>query len=162
MSCIYEEDRSFVSDCSESLHRIAEVRREENVSLRTCARQLDTNVTDVKQQLKSDTDLTVRQLRAWQGVLGVPLHELLEEPSAGLSQPIHCRAQLLKVMKTALSMREAANNEKTITLSDRMIELLLELMPELDEVNSWPSVGQRRGSEDCGRTAERLYSTSRP
>ena len=160
VSCIYE--RSYLSECPESLHRVAEVRREENVSLRTCARQLNTTVADVKQQLKVSTDLTIRQLRAWQGVLGVPLSELLEEPSTGLSEPIHCRAQLLKVMKTALSLRDAAKNEKALTLSNRLIELLLELMPELNEVNSWPSVGQRRGPEDCGRTAELLYSASRP
>jgi len=41
-------------------------------------------------------------------------------------------------------------------MSQRIVDQLIDLMPELEGVSPWHEVGQRRTKEDYGRIVERL------
>jgi hypothetical protein len=64
------------------------------------------------------------------------------------------RAQLLKVMKTAMAIRRQARSEGERRLGRLLVEQLLEIMPELKEVSGWPAVGHRRRADEMGRIGE--------
>ena len=57
------------------------------------------------------------------------------------------RARLVKMMKTVRSLQLAANSPEVGVLVERLAEQLIELMPELVNVDSWPIVGKRRTNE---------------
>src|SRR5690606_4915417 len=82
------------------LHRVAAVRKQQGVSLRTAARQMQTDMATVRRQEDETTDLHISELLAWQRVLRVPLADLLEDPGAPLSTPVLNRARLVRLMKT--------------------------------------------------------------
>lgn len=137
------------------LHRIAEVRQQQGVSLRTAARHLKADLATVRDQEKPTTDLNVSDLIKWQKLLDVPLVDLLVDSAAPLSQPVLERARLVRMMKTAASIAEKAGNVEVKRLARMLIDQLVEVMPELKEVSPWHSVGQRRSLEDVGRVVER-------
>jgi hypothetical protein len=56
-------------------------------------------------------------------------------------------------MKTALAIREAAEDESVGRMAQMMAEQLVEIMPELRDVNPWHTVGQRRTLDEFGRIA---------
>ena len=141
-----------------ALHRLADVRRQEGVSLRAVARRTGTCVTDVKFQELQTTDLPLSVLYKWREVLDVPVTELLVEPDDCLSPPLMKRARLLRVMKTAMSILEQAEEQPIKRLAQTMVNQLIEIMPELREVGSWHLVGKRRGLDEYGRAAERMLS----
>jgi len=68
------------------------------------------------------------------------------------------RAQLLRIMKTARSIRNQAHSEPQRRLARLLISQLLEIMPELKEVSGWPVVGHRRTADEVGRVAENPVS----
>jgi transcriptional regulator with XRE-family HTH domain len=138
---------------SRPLHRIAEIRRQQGVSIRTAARRINATVGSAREQEQSDADLTLSQLYLWQQALDVPVSDLLVDLDAPLSAPVLKRAQMLKLMKTALAIKEAAEDESVRLLAQMMIDQLLQIMPELRDVNPWPTVGQRRTLGDLGRIA---------
>lgn len=140
------------------LHRIEQVRREQGVSIRTCARRLGLEVEEIRLQEHPDTDLRLSQLRRWQQVLGVPLIDLLEEPEGDLSRPILDRAKLVRLMKTALGIRDQADSPAQQRLAQTLIDQLLEWMPELGEVAPWPSVGKRRTLDEPSAADDRQVS----
>src|SRR5580698_7929107 len=80
------------------LHRIAEVRRQQSVSLRAARQSLGVSSETVHQQEQENFDLLLSELYRWQQVLDVPVSELLVEPRGQLSQPISKRASMIKVM----------------------------------------------------------------
>jgi hypothetical protein len=43
-------------------------------------------------------------------------------------------------------------------LAQTLVEQLVEMMPELEQVNPWHAVGQRRSLDELGRAAERQFS----
>ena len=137
------------------LNRIAEVRREQGVSLRSAARQLGTDVTTVRQQERPDADLRLSELLKWQQALDVPLIDLLEEPVSPLSRPVMERARMIRLMKTAAAIQEQSDRSGVQRLAKMLVDQLVEIMPELAEVNAWHSVGQRRSLNECGRIVER-------
>jgi hypothetical protein len=98
------------------------------------------------------------ELYRWQSVLDVPLEELLHDPQDTLSTRVQIRAQLLKVMKTAMAIRRQAQVEEERHLVRQLIEQLVEIMPELKEVTGWPATGHRRTTEDIGRIAQNPIS----
>ena len=61
-------------------------------------------------------------------------------------------------MKTVAAIREKAQTPSIQRLADTLVDQILEIMPELKEVNPWHSVGQRRSLEEYGRIVERTYS----
>ena len=108
------------------LHRIGTVRGQQGVSLRSAARQLGTNTTEVRRQEQEDTDLRLSELYAWQGVLEVPLDDLLVEPEGPLSKPVEDRARFVRLMKTAKALLEAAETDGERRLAQTLIDQLIE------------------------------------
>ncbi|MFW5692793.1 MAG: hypothetical protein ACOCWL_01120 [Thermoguttaceae bacterium] len=141
------------------LHRLAEVRRLQGVSRRTVARRLATDVTRIRCEERESTDLLLSRLYAWQNALEVPITELLVESSDELSDPIERRAQLVRVMKTALAILEQAEqtplNRPLNRMAQTLVDQLLGIMPELEGIGPWHSVGQRRRRDELGVAAQR-------
>ncbi len=140
------------------MHRIRTVRRLQNVSLRTAARRLGTTIRHVRIQENESSDLKLSELYQWQALLDVPIDELLVESALPLSRPVTQRAQLVRVMKTATAILEAASNPQVICLAERLVDQLVELMPELRDVGPWHAIGRRRAADELGRIAEQCYS----
>lgn len=138
------------------LHRLGEVRRQQGVSVRKVARSLRISQTQVRDQEDPTSDLRLSTLHDWQRVLEVPIGELLVEAGRPLSRPVMERAKLLRLMKTAVSIQERAEQASVRRLAETLIGQLTELMPELESVGGWHAVGQRRTLDEFGRTALRL------
>jgi len=140
------------------LHRIAEVRRLQGVTLRNVARRLGLPMAVARRQEESDCDLRLSDLLQWQEVLEVPVAELLVEAEGQLSGPVLQRSRMVKLMKTAAAIRERADDTTTSRMVSMLIAQILELMPELADVTPWHTVGQRRTLDDYGRTAQHVVS----
>ncbi len=141
------------------LNRIAEVRKSQGLSERTLAKRL--NITTEQLQRLEDpcNDLSISQLVAVQVALEVPLVDLLEDTNS-LSRPVQERAKLVKVMKTAAAIKECKLTSRAMRLAEMLREQLLDLMPELKEVSSWPQFGSRRGSGAVARILAQEVNTS--
>jgi len=103
-------------------------------------------------------NLRLSDLYMWQKALGVPVGELLSSPDSALSSPIRERAQLLRLMKSAASILQGGKTPAVRRMAQNMVNQLIEMMPELKCVDSWHSVGKRRGLDEYGRIAERPLS----
>jgi len=121
---------------SRRLHRIADVRRLQGVTLRNVSRRLGVPLAVVRRQEQADCDLRLSDLMQWQEVLEVPVAELLVEGEGQLSGPVLQRSRMVSML----------------------IEQILELMPELADVTPWHTVGQRRTLDDVGRVAQRTVA----
>jgi transcriptional regulator with XRE-family HTH domain len=139
-------------------HRIAEVRRQQNVSVRTLARRMKMSDELLRRQEAETCDLPLSALYKWQAALDVPVVELLMEPGPSLSPNVKCRAALLKVMKTVRSMEEQAGSGPVGLLVQGLVAQLTELMPELASVDAWPTVGKRRTGTEISPLEERVIS----
>ena len=95
------------------LHRLAMVRRLQGISRGTLARRMNVSVTEIRRQEEETNDLPLSLLYKWQKILDVPIAELLVDSEDSLSQPLLQRAQLVRLMKTALSLLEQAESEAT-------------------------------------------------
>jgi len=133
------------------LHRLAEVRQQQGVTLRNVARRMRVDLKTVRNQEDSRSDLTLSALYAWQQVLDVPVADLLVDDEGPLSPAVKQRAQLVRVMKTAVAMLEQGESAKTKRMAQTLIDQLLDIMPELKEVGPWPTVGQRPPVNEIGR-----------
>lgn len=134
------------------LHRIKEVRRQQGCSTRRAAQMLKCDAATVRHEEEETTDLPLSRLLEWQRVLDVPLADLLVDSDEVLSAPIMERARMIRLMKSALAIEErAAGNPQLKRLTLTLIEQLKEIMPELDGVTAWNSVGQRRPQQFNGR-----------
>lgn len=140
------------------LHRIAEVRQRQGVTLRNVARRLGMSLPVVRRQEQPDCDLRLSELQRWQEVLEVPVAELLVEGEGQLSGPVLERSRMVKLMKTAAALRERTDGEPVGRLVGMLIDQILEIMPELADVTPWHTVGQRRTLDDVGRTGRMLVS----
>lgn len=132
-------------------HRIKEVRRQQGCSVRRAAQLLKCDAATVRHEEEETTDLPLSRLLEWQMVLDVPLADLLVDSDEVLSAPIMERARLIRLMKTALAIDEKANHPQLKRLALTLIDQLKEIMPELDGVTAWNSVGQRRPQQFNGR-----------
>ncbi|MBI2825791.1 MAG: hypothetical protein HYX69_13985 [Planctomycetia bacterium] len=141
-----------------ALHRVAAVRRQQGISLRGLARQLRTSIRDLEQEEVETTDLRLSRIYWWQRVLEVPVVELLIDSNSPLSAPVMERARLVRIMKTAAAIAEKAEATSIKRLAETLATQLVELMPELEGVSPWHTVGQRRTLDELGRIAERPYS----
>jgi len=137
-----------------ALQQLGSARRRQGLSIRCVAQRLGRAVGEVRAQEEEQADLLVSDLYRWQAALEVPVGELLQEPDDSLSPMVSMRAQLLKVMKTAMAMRRQARCEAERRLARQLTEQLLEIMPELKEVSGWPAVGHRRRADEMGRIGE--------
>ena len=137
------------------LHRVDLVRQRQGISLRTAARRMGEHATTLRDQEQPANDLTLKQLYAWQQVLDVPISDLLVEADGSLARPVLQRAQMLRLMKTAMAICEQSQSEPARRMAENMVNQLVEIMPELREIGAWPSVGQRRSQEEFGIAYER-------
>lgn len=135
------------------LHRLAEVRRRQGVTRRTMARRLHVDLATIKRQEDPNTDLPLSTLYAWQQALEVPLAELLVETDEPLSAPVLKRARMVRLMKTAVAIRDRAQQPPIRRMAQMLIEQLLEIMPELQGINPWHAVGRRRSQNEVGQAA---------
>lgn len=142
------------------LHRLSEVRQEQGVSVRSAARRLGLSMQEVRAQEDPANDLRLSELVHWQKVLEVPLADLLLDSSGPLSTPVSQRARMLRVMKTVKALAESAHEPPVQRLASMLITQLVEVMPELQEVSAWHSVGQRRTQDEMGRIIERTIPDS--
>ena len=140
------------------LHCINQVREQQGISLRNAARQLGKDLAEVSAQEEETSDLRLSELYAWQELLGVPVSDLLIDAETPLSRPVMERARLVRLMKTAAAIREECQVKSVHRLAERMIDQLVEIMPELKEVGAWHTVGQRRSLDEYGRIFERRIS----
>jgi transcriptional regulator with XRE-family HTH domain len=92
------------------LHRIADARRRQGVSVRSAARRMGTSMDQVRRQEDPYADLTLSDLYRWQEALEVPVADLLVESDAPLSEPVLTRARLLRVMKTVRAIKESSTS----------------------------------------------------
>ena len=129
------------------LHRIAEVRQRQGVTLRNVARRLGMALPQARRQEQPD-------LHRWQEVLEVPVAELLVEGDGQLSGPVLERSRMVTLMKTAAAIRERTEGQPVGRMVTMLIEQILEIMPELSDVTPWHAVGQRRTLNDIGRAGQ--------
>jgi len=137
---------------SRPFHRIAEVRAQQGLSLRTVSRRTGIDIKELRRQELPTTDLSISQLTLWQQALEVPLIDLLVDDSQTLSRPVKERAKLVRIMKSVVSLLEVAESQPRVhRLATMLKEQLLDLMPELADVGGWPQCGTRRGADVLGR-----------
>ncbi len=141
-----------------ALHRLAAVRRLQGVSRRTLAKHLNVEVAEIRRQEEETNDLPLSVLYEWRKVLDVPIAELLGECQDSLSQPLFQRAQLVRLMKTALALVEQADNETTRRMSQLLVDELIKVMPDLEGIGPWHAVGKRRQLNELGMAALRTLS----
>ncbi|MDR3108575.1 MAG: hypothetical protein LBU65_02645 [Planctomycetaceae bacterium] len=141
---------SAVSVLFPKLHRVSEVRRMQNISLAVVAQQLGISVVEAREQEQPDSDMTIAQLRRWQECLGVPIAELLIDLDEYPDNPIRRRGELVRVMKSAKTILERSKESSTKIMAQNLVDQLIEIMPELAFITSWPSVGQSREPKDIG------------
>lgn len=147
-------DYSIDGTCTlEPLHRIAEVRNQQGYTLRTVARKTGLDICLLKVQEQPHTNLTLKQLQAWQHALEVPIESLLVDRDLEMNDQIQARAKLVKIMKTVCSMREVTKNRRMIHLLQSLRLQLIELMPELEQVRGWNIHGPRNPTDNLGRIA---------
>jgi hypothetical protein len=103
--------------------------------------------------------MTLSMLYRWQQALEVPVAELLSEGDQPLSTAVKERSQLLKVMKTAVTILERSRQPGIRRMAENLIGQLTEMMPELEGVGPWPSVGRRRTSDELGEVVHRRLPT---
>lgn len=131
-------------------NRIAQVREQQGISQRTMARRMRIDLKSYQVLERPGTDLRHSQLIALQAALEVPMVDLLEDTQT-LSRPVAERAKMIKVMKTAAALRETPSNARVERMVETLCEQLVDVMPELAEVSSWPQYGSRRGSSAIGK-----------
>jgi transcriptional regulator with XRE-family HTH domain len=135
-------------------HQLEAARRRQGLSLRCVAKRLGLSVSEARRQEDGSVDITITQLYRWQKALEAPLAELLEEPTDFLSPRVLDRARMLRIMKTALTIHAQARSPGMKRLAQVLVDQLLEMMPELEDVSAWPTVGQRRKGEEMGRIVD--------
>ncbi len=140
------------------MHRIAAVRKQQGISLRTAARQMNTDVRGVRTSEDATNDMRLSELYEWQRVLGVPVVDLLETPDSNLSGPVLERAQLIRIMKSVKALQEIVRRPAAQRMCDTLVAQMVEVMPELQDVSAWHHVGHRRSLGEYGRAAERVVA----
>lgn len=136
------------------LQRIKTVREQQGVSVRSVARRMGKDMATIRAQEKESSDLRLSELYEWQKALEVPLVDLLDEPGTPLSRPVMERAQMVRLMKTATAILERTESTPVERMAQMLVEQLTDMMPELEHVTPWHTVGQRRSLDECGKIAE--------
>ena len=118
-----------VSSDQKPLHRIADVRRRQGISVRSAARRLHTSIDQVRRQEEPANDMLVSELLRWQQALDVPLADLLVETDGPLSAPNMGRARLSRIMQTVRALKEKATSSSIQRFATMLEQQLVELMP---------------------------------
>lgn len=136
------------------LHRIADVRQQQGVSLRTVSRRTGIDVSVLKQQELPSCDMKLSDLYLWQQMLDVPIQNLLQDHDDELSDETQTRASMVKLMKTVVALSEVSSSPRVARLVMMLREQLVGMMPELETIGGWPSYGTRRSADQVGKIAE--------
>lgn len=136
------------------MHRLAIIRRQQGISVRSAARRMGVPMEQVRREERPESNLTLEDLKRWQRALEVPLINLLIDQDSPLSAPVLTRAQWLRLMKTIKALIELDASPAATRMSEMLERQVLEIMPELKDVGAWHSVGQRRTQDEMGRIAE--------
>ena len=131
------------SEIPKSLNCISQVRQRQGMTLRTVARRWNLEINDVRQMEQPNADLRISELHAWQRLLEVPLHELLVDTEGPLSPPVLQRAQLIRLMKTIVTLRDKSTEPEAQHLIERLLNQMIEIMPELKGVGPWHETEER-------------------
>jgi len=142
------------------LHRLALMRREQGVSLSTIAKKLDVEIAEARRQEQATTDLLLSQLYQWRDALETPVADLLFEWEEIPTNPIKCRSQLVKMMKSVRAIIETTKEGGTRVLAETLATQFVDLMPELAHINAWPSIGQAREPRELGQAALRRFDAA--
>lgn len=137
-----------------SLHRIAEVRSQQGLSLRAISRRTGVEIQKLRHQELPDSDLTLVELFRWAKALEVPVENLIVDRDNVLSDAVQSRAAMVKLMKTVVALTEVAASPRVARLTAMLREQMIELMPELAEIGGWPNFGSRRPPDHIGRIGE--------
>lgn len=141
-------------------HRVAEVRQQQGVSVRSAARRMGVPMEQVRREEQPDSNLTLSDLARWEQALEVPLVDLLVDNNAPLSAPVLKRAKWLRLMKTVKALGELKASPAVSRMAEMLEQQVLEIMPELADVGAWHSVGQRRTQDELGRIVEDIVPTT--
>ncbi len=141
------------------LNRVAEVRKNQGLSEKSLCKRLNIDLKRLHELENPTTDLTISELMAIQAALDVPLVDLLEDNNS-LARPIHERAKLVRVMKTSEAIRECSLSLRATRLAEMLRDQLVDLMPELAQVGSWPQFGSRRSASSVARVLASQISLS--
>ena len=128
---------------SKTLNCIAQVRQRQGMTLRTVARRWNLEINEIRQMEQPTADLRISELHAWQRLLEVPLHELLVDTEGPLSPPVLQRAQMIRLMKTIVTLRDKSNEPEAKHLIERLLNQVVEIMPELKGVGPWHETEER-------------------
>ena len=140
----------------QTLHRLAAVRRLQGISRPALAQRMNVDVASICRHEEETRDLPLIVLYQWQKALDVPIAELLVEPGDALSEPLMQRAQLVRLMKTALALVEQADSEEVRTMAQILVDQLVQIMPDLQGLGAWCVVGKRRSLDELGAAATRI------
>lgn len=141
-------------------HRLAEVREQQGVSIRSAARRMGVPMEQVRHEERAESNLTLADLARWQRALEVPLVDLLVDDEAPLSIPVQKRAEWLRMMKSIRALIELDASPSATRIAKMLEQQVLTAMPELQDVGPWHSVGQRRTQDELGRIVESIVPTS--
>lgn len=142
-----------------TLHRVREVREQQGISLRSMSRRLGVDIKTCRKLEDPARDLTLSELQSIQAALEVPLQDLLVDRNC-LSRPVEERAKMIRIMKTAVALRELKTSQRAERMTQMLCEQLVEVMPELAEVSGWPQFGARRGKSALGRVLSQQVDMS--
>ena len=129
------------------LHRLQEIRNQQDISIRSLSRRMNVTASEVRMQEEPDFDLRLSTLYRWQQALGVPAAELLVEAGEGLSAPIQLRARLLRMMKTIATILDQPQSDRTTNLIANLKNDILEVMPEVENVDRWHGSSSDRSGD---------------
>lgn len=135
-------------------HRIGTLCKSQDVSLRTLVRRWGLDAGQIRHEQRETSDLRLSQLYRWQKELKVPASELLVNEDDASATSVGHRAQLIKVMKTVMSIQQASQDERVQRLVMNLINQLTLMMPELSQIDPWRGSGILRGLNDLGRAAD--------
>lgn len=133
------------------LHRLAEVRKREGVSVRAMARRLGITSSEVRRYEQSYYDIPLRVVVEWAAALRMPIAELVVDADNGLP-PHLLRAQLVRAMKDVRAIALRANEKSIRLFAADIIERLIAVMPELADVAAEQDPGVNRRAK-LGRIA---------
>ena len=130
------------------LHRLREIRAQQDVTLRALSRKMHVPMREVRAQEDPTCDLSLTALYRWQQALRVPAAEILVEPGDKLSSPVNVRARLLRMMKTIVTILDKPQPERTANLLENLRNEILAVMPEIENIDRWHGSNSTRGADD--------------
>jgi transcriptional regulator with XRE-family HTH domain len=137
------------------MQRLRKVRRRQGMSCRAVARRLRTTIANIRLQERPTSDISLSDLYRWRQGLEVPAAELVAESAENLAAAVQKRAHLLRLMRTAVQIVEMTEEEPVRQMAQTMIAELVRIMPELQNVSGWHSIGKRRRQNEYGVAVDR-------